>query len=298
MTATRSAGDKPLQFGLNLPVATPGITPRLLRDIACRAEELGFVEVWLGEHVVLFDKPVDSYPGSDTGEAFFPATLAIPDPLVAHAFIAAATEHIRLATGVMLLPQRNPVYTAKHIATLDWLSDGRLDVGIGVGWSSEEFAACGVPFEHRGRRADECIEVMRSLWAQQISEHSGDFYELAPCRQYPKPAQLPHPPLWIGGYSTAAFRRVARHGDGWYGFDHSASAVAGFVQLLRRELEAHERSVNDIAIVCGAYNLMPRERSAVVAYAKAGVEQFVVSLRGSQPDELDDELQYLARTLM
>ncbi len=110
--------------------------------------------------------------------------------------------------------------------------------------------------------------------------------------------QLPHPPLWIGGYSAAACRRVARYGDGWYGFDHSSSAVADFVQLLGREMEACERSVDDIAIVCGAYNLMPSERSDVVAYAKVGVEQFVVSLRGYQPDEMDDELRYLARTLM
>ena len=297
MTA-EPARDRPLQFGLNLPVATPGITPRLLRDIACRAEELGFVEVWLGEHVVLFDKPVDRYPGSESGEAFFPATLAIPDPLVAHAFIAAATEHIRLATGVMLLPQRNPVYTAKHIATLDWLSDGRLDVGIGIGWSSEEFAACGVPFEDRGRRGDECIEVMRTLWTQGVSAHSGEFYELAPCRQYPKPVQLPHPPLWIGGYSAAACRRVARYGDGWYGFDHTAPAVADFVQRLARELETHERSVRDISIVCGAYNLLPVERSDLVAYANAGVEQFVLSLRTYDPHQMDDELRHLARTLM
>jgi len=287
-----------LHFGLNLPVATPGITPRMLRDIACRAEELGFVEVWLGEHVVLFDRPVDRYPGSESGEAFFPATLAIPDPLVAHAFIAAATERIRLATGVMLLPQRHPVYTAKHIATLDWLCDGRLDVGIGVGWSSEEYAACGVPFEHRGRRGDECIEVMRSLWTQEVSSHSGEFYDLAPCRQYPKPAQQPHPPLWIGGYSAAARQRVARYGDGWYGFDHRASAVDDFVQQLARELEVHERSLADIAIVAGAYNLMPTERAELVAYADAGVEQFVLSLRSHRPDEMDGELRHLARTLM
>jgi len=297
MTVQKSR-DKPLQFGLNLPVATPGITPRLLRDIACRAEELGFVEVWLGEHVVLFDEPIDRYPGSETGEAFFPATLAIPDPLVAHAFIAAATERIRLATGVMLLPQRNPVYTAKHISTLDWISDGRLDGGIGIGWSSEEFAACGVPFEHRGRRGDECIEVMRALWTQQVSEYSGEFYDLAPCRQYPKPAQLPHPPLWIGGYSAGACRRVARYGDGWYGFDHRAPAVADFVQQLEREMDSHERSMDDIALICGAYNLMPSERAELAAYADCGVQQFVLSLRTFQPDAMVDELVHLARTLM
>jgi probable F420-dependent oxidoreductase len=298
VTARRPERDTPMEFGLNLPVATPGITPGQLRDIARQAEDLGFVEVWLGEHVVLFDKPVDRYPGSASGDAFFPATLAIPDPLVAHAFIAASTERVRLGTGVMLLPQRNPGYTAKHIATLDWLSEGRLDVGLGIGWSSEEFAACGVPFDDRGRRADECIEVMRSLWTQEISEYSGEFYDLAPCRQYPKPAQLPHPPLWIGGYSDAACRRIARYGDGWYGFDHTAEAVVEFTGRIAQEMERHQRSIDDIAIVCGAYNLMPNERSEVAAYADAGVEQFVLSLRSYRPEEMSGELDHLARTLM
>lgn len=139
---------------------------------------------------------------------------------------------------------------------------------------------------------------MHSLWTQEVSEYSGEFYDLAPCRQYPKPAQVPHPPLWIGGYSDAACRRVARYGDGWYGFDHTAGAVAEFVGQIAREMERHQRSIDDIAIVCGAYNLMPNERSDVDAYAQAGVDQFVLSLRSYRPDEMAGELSHLARTLM
>ena len=143
-----------MKIGLNLPVG-PAATPDMLVEIARRAEALGFAALYLGEHVVLFDQPADAYPSSDDGKAFFPADTALPDPLVAHAFLAAATKRIRLATGVLLLPQRNPVYTAKHAATLDWLSGGRLDLTIGIGWSRDELDACNVPWAERGRRAED-----------------------------------------------------------------------------------------------------------------------------------------------
>jgi probable F420-dependent oxidoreductase len=287
-----------VEIALNLPVAHPGLTPALLRDLARLAEELGFVELYLGEHVVLFDRPADAYPSSDDGEAFFDATAPLPDPLVTHAFVAAATSRIRLATGVMLLPQRNPVYTAKHLASLDWLSGGRLDVGIGVGWSREEYAACGVPWEARGARCDEWIEVMRSLWTEPVSRYSGRFYELAPCRQYPKPVQRPHPPLWIGGWSPAALERTARLGDGWYGFDLPPEQVAACVREIERRCEAHGRSFAALTLACGAWSRMPRERADLAPYAAAGVQHFALSLASSDPAAMPDELRRLARTFI
>ena len=284
-----------MELGLNLPVAHPAVTPGMLRDMARQAEDLDFAEVYLGEHVVLFDEPVDRYPGSETGAAFFPATLPIPDPLVGLAFVAACTERIRLATGVMLLPQRNPVYTAKHIATVDWLSQGRLDVAIGIGWSSEEFAACGVPWVDRGARCDEYVEVMRALWNQEISEHHGALYQLEPCRQYPKPVQDPHPPLWFGGVSDRALDRVARLGDGWYGFDLSPELVADRLAVLRQLLEGCGRSLDDLTIAVGAYSLMPALRSNLAAYQAAGVDQFVISLTSPNPADMASEIRWAAR---
>jgi probable F420-dependent oxidoreductase len=284
-----------LELGLNLPVAHPAVTPMMLRDMAKEAEDLGFAEVYLGEHVVLFDQPVDRYPGSETGEAFFPATLPIPDPLVGLAFVAACTERIRLATGVMLLPQRNPVYTAKHIATVDWLSNGRLDVAIGVGWSSQEFAACAVPWAGRRARCDEYVEVMRSLWCSEVSEHHGELYDLEPCRQYPKPAQQPHPPLWFGGYTDNALDRVARLGDGWYGFDLSPDLLAERLAVLGDRMDRHQRSLDEITIAVGAYSLMPVLRSHLPAYRAAGVNQVVISLISPDPADMAEELRWAAR---
>jgi len=284
-----------LELGLNLPVAHPAVTPMMLRDVAKEAEDLGFAEVYLGEHVVLFDEPVDRYPGSETGEAFFPATLPIPDPLVGLAFVAACTERIRLATGVMLLPQRNPVYTAKHIATVDWLSSGRLDVAIGVGWSSQEFAACAVPWPGRRARCDEYVEVMRSLWSSEVSEHHGELYDLEPCRQYPKPVQQPHPPLWFGGYTDNALDRVARLGDGWYGFDLSPELLTERLAVLRGRMDRYQRNLDEITIAVGAYSLMPVLRSHLPAYQAAGVSQVVISLISPDPADMAEELRWAAR---
>jgi probable F420-dependent oxidoreductase len=284
-----------VELGLNLPVAHPAVTPTMLRDMAREAEDLGFAEVYLGEHVVLFDEPVDAYPGSESGKAFFPATLPIPDPLIGLSFVAACTERIRLATGVMLLPQRNPVYTAKHIATVDWLSQGRLDVAIGVGWSSEEFAACAVPWEGRNARCDEYVEVMRALWSEDLSEHHGAFYTLEPCRQYPKPVQQPHPPLWFGGYTDRALGRVARLGDGWYGFDLSPELLIDRLAVLRSHLEECGRGPDEITVAVGAYNLMPALRSNLAAYRAAGVSQIVISLTSPDPADMAEEIRWAAR---
>jgi len=284
-----------MQIGLNLPVVHPDTTPGLLRDISRRAEDLGFAELWLGEHVVLFDDLVDAYPGSDDGDMAFPTTLPIPDPLVGHTFVAACTERVRLGTGVLLLPQRNPVYTAKHVATLDWCSGGRLDLGIGIGWSSQEFAALGVPFEARGARCDEYVEVMKTLWCDEVSSHEGPMYTLAACRQYPKPVQEPHPPLWFGGWSDAAMARVARLGSGWYGFDLLPDAIAERLGYLGRLLEESGRSMAEISVASGAMLRAPKARRDLAAYEAVGVQQFVFSLSSARTEDMADELVALAR---
>jgi probable F420-dependent oxidoreductase len=287
-----------VEIGLNLPVANAAVTPDILKRIAVRAEQVGFAELYLGEHVVLFDKQQDAYPSSDDGEAFFPTDTPLPDPLHTHAFIAACTERIRLATGVVLLPQRNPVYTAKHVATLDWLSGGRFDFGIGIGWSTQEYEACDVPWSDRGARCEEYVAVMRSLWTQSTSSFKGRFYSLESCRQYPKPVQTPHPPLWFGGWSDAALSRVVRLGNGWYGFDLTAEQVADCVLRLRELAKAADRPLSEIKIACGGYSIQPTDRAALDAYAAAGVEQFVFSLTEYEPDKMLAQLDQYARAFI
>jgi probable F420-dependent oxidoreductase len=284
-----------VDVALNLPVAHAESNPALLGELAARAEELGFAELFLGEHVVLFDDFSDQYQGTDDGKPFFPSTSPLPDPLVAHAFIAARTERIRLGTGVMLLPQRNPVYTAKHAATLDWLSGGRVDLGVGIGWSTQEFEACNVPWDRRAARAEEYIEVIRTLWTQEISEFTGSYYSLPACRQYPKPVQRPHPPIWIGGWTDAALDRTARIGDGWYGFDLPFEQVEERVARLRASCTEHGRSFAQLSISMGGYGIQPRDRRELDAYARAGVGQFAFTLQSVHAEQMLVDLEELAR---
>ena len=136
------------------------------------------------------------------------------------------------------MPQRNPVYTAKQVADLDVLSGGRVEFGIGIGWLREEFDVVNVPFERRGQRTDEYLEIMKSLWTEETSEYHGELYDLPPCRMYPKPVQRPHPPLVIGGESDAALRRVAAHGQGWFGFNRTPDEVPEGLERLEKALAA------------------------------------------------------------
>lgn len=293
---SRDAG--PMQIGVNLPVVNPEATPIVLRELAQRAEELGFAELYLGEHVVLFDDPADAYRQSDDGTAFFPSMANLPDPIQSLTHLAACTERIRLATGVALVPQRNPVYTAKHVATLDWLSGGRFDFGIGVGWSTDEYAACDVPFERRGDRCREYVAVMKTLWCDPVSSFSGEFYELAPCRQHPKPVQQPHPPLWFGGFGEATFRRVVDLGSGYYGFDQTPDEIGAVRRRIATLADAAGRSIDEITFSHGVYNKLPVTVDDVRAYGAVGVDQFVVSLVGPTVDDMREQLAWFARELV
>lgn len=287
-----------MQLGLNLPVVDPAVGPQELLRLTLRAERLGYHEVYLGEHVVLFDEQSDAYLGSKGRSVPFPPTTNLPDPLVTLAFLAAATERIRLATGVLVLPQRNPVYTAKHASTVDWLSGGRLDLAVGIGWSELEFVATASPWARRGARCDEYVDVMRALWLDGVASHDGEFYTLASCYQYPKPAQRPGPPIWFGGASEAALRHVAARGNGWYVFDLAPFDLRARVAQLGGLLAAHDRSADRITIVHGCMRLMPRDRDEVQAYADAGADQLVVSLGRGEPVDRDRQLAELAELIL
>jgi len=163
-----------MKVGINLPSVNPVATGQFVSEFAQRADERGFASLWVGEHVVLFDEYDSTYPYDPSGKLFLGGTTGMLEPFEVLTFCAAVTSRVRLGTGVCLLPQRNPVYTAKAASTLDWLSDGRLDLGIGLGWSKEELAACGVPWDRRGARCDDYVEVMRRLWTEDVSSYDGD----------------------------------------------------------------------------------------------------------------------------
>jgi probable F420-dependent oxidoreductase len=271
-----------MDIGLFAPLRSPVATPEFLADLGRGCDERGVHSIWLGEHVVMFPEYQSTYPGSNDGKFRFPAGSGLLDMVAALGFLAACTRNVRLGTGICILPQNNPVYVAKEYATVDFLSGGRLDFGVGVGWSWEEFAACGVPFEDRGARCDEYLEVIRRLWCDEVSSFEGRFYNLEPCLLHPKPVQKPMVPITVGGHSDAALRRTARVGSGWYGVNLAPAATAELLGRLDRHLEAAGRSRADLHIVVGAVD--DRINPELIGeYAEAGVDEVLIPfLRQSQ----------------
>ncbi|MCA8928597.1 MAG: LLM class F420-dependent oxidoreductase [Alphaproteobacteria bacterium] len=204
-----------MKFGFYLPTRGPVATPSALATFAQAGERLGFDSVMIADHVV-FPLRIDSpYPYTVGGA--FPGHGDQLEQLTLASFVAAKTERLRLVTSVMILPHRNPVLTAKMLATIDFLSNGRLTVGVGVGWMREEFEALdAAPFDDRGAVSNEYLEIFKKLWTEDEPSHNGRFYRFNPLKCQPYPVQKPHPPIWIGGHSRPALRRAAKYGDGWH----------------------------------------------------------------------------------
>ena len=275
-----------MDVGLFAPTATPAATRDLLAALGPAAEARGFASLWVPEHVVTFDAPSRPMPPGETGSL---------DPFTALAFLAATTSRIRLGTGVALVSQRQPLFTAKEVASVDHLSGGRLDLGVGVGWIRGEFTALGLRREDRGRLADRNLAVMRTLWTDAVSEYHGDGIDLGPCRAYPKPVQQPHPPIHVGGHSDAALERVARVGQGWYAFGVDVPTFSDRLAALDRVLERHGRTRAGIRVsVCPFRH--PCDATAVQRYRDAGADQVILPDGAAlTADSLLPRLDQLAR---
>ena len=262
-----------MRVGLHALGIGPGARPEVIRAVAMAAEAAGFATLWAGEHVVLVDEPRSRYPYSDDGSIAVPASADWLDPLLALSFAAAVTTTIGLATGVLLLPEHNPVVAAKQAATLDVLSGGRLTLGVGIGWSAEEFAALGIPFAGRGRRTAEYVAAIRMLWADDVASFSGEFTRFESVRVNPKPLRGRRIPVVVGGNSDGALARVAAFGDGWYGFNLAAAAVAERVAALAGQCKRRDRNLRDlsvaVALADGSPGMLPE-------LAGIGVTELVV----------------------
>lgn len=231
-------------FGIGIGATA---NPELLGLAARRAEECGYHSIWQGEHVVLLDQYRSTYPYSQDGRLPMQTTeVDLLDPFLGLSYAAALTERIRLGTGVCLVPERNPLITAKEVATLDKLSGGRFDFGVGIGWLEEEFIALGVPWERRGARTREYLEVMKKLWIDGEADHQGEFCSFPKVRSYPKPVQRPHPPIIFGGESTAALKRVGEVGDGWFGVNVTPEAAKRHIEAMRGFATAAGRDADSL----------------------------------------------------
>jgi probable F420-dependent oxidoreductase len=281
-----------VDVGLFVPLGNGNAGPELVRAVGREAEGRGFESIWLPEHVVLFDEYSSSYPYADDGRFPTGGDAGMLEPLNALTFLAAVTDRVRLGTGICLVPQRNPVYTAKAVTDLDSLSGGRVEFGVGVGWLREEFEAVAMPFEKRGARTDEHLAVMRTLWCDEVSEFHGEHYDLGPCRMYPKPVQSPHPPIHVGGESDAALRRVARLGQGWFSFNRLPEDLPEPLERLDRALADEGRSREDVTVSVSPY-LQPLTPDAVERYAELGVDRLIVLCLAFDVDTLRSQLDQL-----
>ncbi|MEM7288342.1 MAG: LLM class F420-dependent oxidoreductase [Actinomycetota bacterium] len=215
----------------------------------CRvAEEVGFESVWGGEHVIFPSTIESSYPYTADGKIPAEPETPIPDPLIWLAFVAATAPTLRLGTCILILPQRNPLVLAKELATLDHLSNGRVELGIGVGWMKEEFDALGVPWERRGARTDEYVAALRTVWSGTHVEFHGEFVDFDPLTCTPLPAQGPDIPILVGGDTPAAIRRAAKLADGYFPGEGDMDRLRALIGRLRETCEAHDRDPDEIEI--------------------------------------------------
>ena len=265
--------------------------PGFIRDCVQLVESKDIHAIWLPEHVLFFPEYASTYPYSDSGR--IPGEPeGLLDPFTAMTFIAANTNRVRLGTGICLVPQRQPVYTAKMVADVDYLSAGRVDFGVGIGWLKEEFDSLGVDFSRRAALCDEYMEAMKALWSDGVTEFNGPTVTINQAHFNPKPVQQPHPPIYFGGESKAALRRVAEQGQGWYGFDLTPEALAEKLPQLDDALANVGRQRSDISLIVGP-NRHPVNSQTVAAYADLGVEQLVVPLGASSVEKLEMRIDAL-----
>jgi probable F420-dependent oxidoreductase len=303
-----------MRYGFYLPTRGACATPEALEAIVARGEALGFASTMIADHVVFPTQIASRYPYTVSGA--FPGGGDALEQLALMAFVAGRTRSLRLVTSVMIVPHRNPVVTAKMLATIDVLSRGRVTVGVGVGWLREEFQALAAPdFERRGAVSDEYIRIFKTLWTQSPASFEGRFYRFAALRCLPPPVQKPHPPVWIGGHSPAALRRVARLGDGWHPVGANPAVplrpdeLRASLDELRRLTEAEGRDFSRLTISYKAPVYDPGAVGAggerrpfsgapgqilddVETFARLGVSELVFDFRS---ERLEDSLERMER---
>jgi len=302
-----------MRYGFYLPTRGQTATPEALETLVARGEALGFSSVVIADHIVFPVTIRSKYPYTVSGA--FPGQGDQLEQLSLMAFIAGKTRALRLISSVMILPHRNPVVTAKMLATIDVLSGGRVTVGVGVGWMREEFEALGAPdFDRRGAASDEYLRIFKALWTQDPASFHGEFYRFEAIRCLPHPVQKPHPPIWIGGHSKAALRRVARLGDGWHPVGANPAAplrppeLRALLDELHRLTEAEGRDPSTLTIsytapiydagqgVDGGAERRPWSSQTIAddigVFAALGVSELIFDFRS---ESLAESLERMAR---
>jgi probable F420-dependent oxidoreductase len=281
-----------MKFGVFYANAGPFAEPDLFETLVTNAEAVGFESIWAVEHAVVPVGYQSPYPYSSSGKMPGPENASIPDPLLTLAYAAALTKRLRLATGIVIVPQRHPVYLAKEFATLDRLSGGRALAGLGIGWLREEFEVLGVPFEERAARTEESIRAMRSLWSQGAESFDGEFFRWTAVESNPKPVQQPGVPIIVGGHVEGAARRAARVGDGFFPARGDFERLPSLLAALRDECAKIGRDPEEIEITTLSGNL---DADVIARYADLGVSRLVIPPPAFDPEGLRRGLAEIAQ---
>jgi probable F420-dependent oxidoreductase len=274
-------------FGINFGACAD---PDSARRVARAAEEAGFESLWTGEHVVLPDPQAPPSP--------VPPEVPFLDPAVALAHVAAHTKTIRLGTGIIILPQRNPLVLAKELASVDIVSGGRLLFGLGIGYLKAEFDALGIPFEDKGARAIEYLEAILALWTQDKPEYQGRFVSFSGIQSQPRPMQKPHPPIVIGGGSAPAYRRAVERGNGWYGFALDLEKTAKCIEGLRAAEKTYVRPAGLGPLEISVTPRSSLDSDTVKRFADLGVQRLIIYPPRFSADEIVDDVREISATLI
>jgi len=277
-----------MKLGMVFANAGPMAEPDLAVALAHAAEEAGVESLWTVEHVVVPAGYETPYPYSSSGKMPGPGggeNIPITDPLIWLTYVGAVTTKIKLATGILILPQRNPVVLAKETATLDRLSKGRLLLGIGVGWLREEFDAIGVPFERRGARTDDYIKALKALWSEDET-YDGEFVQFKDARSHPKPVQSGGVPIVVGGHSNASAVRAGLFGDGYFPNARKVEEDARLIELMRATAKDAGRDPDAIEITIGV-----RDVESAKPYVDLGVQRLTALSPNTDVDSLRKQVE-------
>lgn len=284
-----------MKYGLMFANAGPFADPELFAHLVTTADAAGIESIWTVEHVLVPKGYESTYPYSPDGKMPGPENSPIPDPFLALSYAAALTKKIRLATGVLILPQRHPAYVAKEVATLDVLSNGRVTLGIGVGWLKEEFDALGVGFEDRAARTRESVEAMRSLWSEGPSTFHGKHFHWDNVESNPKPRQGANVPIVVGGHSDIAARRAARYGNGFFPGRGNSARLKELIGILRDECAKVGRNADDIELTGG---MMAPSPEHVAKHEEMGFSRLVMGPPGWDRDGISRGIEAFANTFL